>query len=211
MGNGDLVSFEKNVSAFEKIDSGGSADLRFHESPEYRAVVTVDSNLVEYVDIKVRNNKLFIGTKNCRSCSFTEWIVDVYCPGLSGVSISGSGTFMGMDPISVSTFSSGVSGSGKINGTIECDTFHGDISGSGRINIDGNCYDSNINISGSGRFNGYEFFTNNAVVHVSGSGKAFVYVSDHLKATVTGSGEINYQGDPIVNSNITGSGRIKKL
>jgi len=211
IGNGNLVTFEKNVSAFEKINSSGSADVRFHESPEYKAVVTVDSNLVEYVEIKSRNNRLSIGTKNGHLYSFTEFIVDVYCPTLTGVSLSGSGTFESPDTISVSSFDSNVSGSGKIYGTIECDNFHADISGSGKINIDGSCLDSSISISGSGRFNGNEFYMNNAAVHISGSGKATISVSDNLKATVSGSGEINYNGNPKISSNISGSGRIKKL
>jgi hypothetical protein len=210
-GNGNLISSERTVSPFGKIESDGSAEIRFHESQEYRAVVTVDSNLDEYVEIKTRNNVLIIGTKNGHSYSFTKWVVDVYCPALTGISISGSGNFESMSKITVSTFDASVSGSGKINGTVECDTFHANISGSGKINITGNSKDSRIDITGSGSFNGNEFSMNNTTVHISGSGKANICVSDNLDANVSGSGEISYRGNPQIDQKVSGSGRIKKL
>jgi hypothetical protein len=210
-GNGHLISSERTVSPFEKINSGGSAEIRFHESQEYRAVVTVDSNLDEYVEIKTRNNTLIIGTESGRSYSFTKLVVDVYCPTLTGISISGSGSFKGEDIITASRFDTNVSGSGKIYGTVECDTFHADISGSGKINVTGTSTDSKIDISGSGDFIGTEFNVNNATVHISGSGKATVCVSDKLNANISGSGEIRYYGNPNVDSKISGSGRIKKM
>jgi hypothetical protein len=210
-GNGNLISSERTVSPFEKINSSGSADVRFHESQEHRVVVTVDSNLNEYVEIKTRDNALFIGTENGHAYAFTKWVVDVYCPVLTGVSISGSGNFEGADTITVPTFDSHVSGSGEINGTVECDTFRAHISGSGKINVTGNSKDSSIEISGSGNFNGNEFNINNATVHISGSGKANICVSDNLEAHVSGSGEINYRGDPNVDKSISGSGSVNKL
>jgi hypothetical protein len=210
-GNGNLISSERTVSAFEKIGSGGSAKVRFHKSQEYRVVVTVDSNLDEYVEIKTRNNTLTIGTHNGYSCSFTKWEVDVYCPVLTGVSISGSGSFESVDKITASKFDSSVSGSGKITGTVECDTLDANISGSGKINVTGNSKNSSIDISGSGNFNGNEFSANNASVHISGSGKATICVSDNLSAHISGSGEINFRGNPKVDQKISGSGKIKNL
>jgi hypothetical protein len=206
------VESERTIASFEKIDSSGSAKVRFHVSQEYRVVVTADSNLQEYVEIKTRNNVLSIGTKNGHSYSFTQWIVDVYAPTLTGIALSGSGSFESADTITVSTFASTVSGSGKINGIIECEAFSADISGSGKITVSGNSKDSDITISGSGDINADTFSVKNAHVRVTGSGKANINVTDYLKANITGSGAINYRGNPQkIESNITGSGKIRKL
>jgi hypothetical protein len=211
VGNGKLVSSEKMVSPFEKIDSGGSAEVRFHVSQEYKVVVTTDSNLAEYVEIKTKSNVLHIGTKSGHSYSFTKWIVDVYGPHLTGISLSGSGTFDSEDTIIAPSFVSNVSGSGKIGGTIECETLSATISGSGKMNFNGTGKKSTINISGSGDFNGYGFNIHNANVRISGSGKAHVSVSDNLDAHISGSGNINYRGNPKVTSSVSGSGRIQKM
>ena len=208
-GNGNLVTSEKYVSAFSKVNVSRSAEVRFHESQEYRVVVTIDENLDEYVEIVTRNNVLNIGFKS-GAFSITKYSVDIYCPLLTGVSVSGSGRFRSVDKITSSTFETYVSGSGKIEGTIECENFTAKISGSGGITVIGNCKDAEIVISGSGRFNGDEFNINNATVRISGSGSATIYVSDNLKATISGSGRVNYRGEPKIESNISGSGRIRK-
>ena len=210
-GNGDLITLEITVPQFEKINIGGSAEVRFHASQEHRVVLTTDSNLFGYVDIFTRNNMLNIGTKNRYSLSFTKWLVDIYSPSLTGVLISGSGSFKSRDEIIASKFESNVSGSGKIEAAIECETFLAAISGSGRIAVAGKSGVSNINISGSGRFNGADFCVNSATVRISGSGNADICVSDNLNANISGSGSINYRGNPQINSSISGTGRIKRL
>jgi len=209
-GNGSLVTSDKTVSAFEKIKVSSSAEVRFHASQEYRTVITVDENLNEFVEVDVKNNVLNIGTKS-GSYSFTKFSVDVYCPVLTGVSMSGSGSFENMDKITVSTFESAVSGSGRIKLTVECEKFSANISGSGRITVTGNSKDADIGISGSGQFQGNEFTINNATVRVSGSGNINTCVTDNLQATISGSGEINYRGEPKIDSKVSGSGRIRKL
>ena len=208
-GNGNLVTTERAVSPFLKIHVSGSAEVRFHESQEYRAVITVDSNLDEYTEVFTGDDMLNIETKS-GNYLFTKYLVDVYCPTLAGVSISGSGHFSCNDTIIASTFDSNVSGSGKIDLRIQCNNFSTKISGSGKVTITGNCKDSSIDISGSGNFNGNEFAINNAVVRISGSGKVNIYVTDNLKANISGSGELNYRGEPKIDSSVSGSGRIRK-
>jgi len=209
-GNGNLTSSEKTFSSFEKINVIGTAEVRFYASREYKTVVTVDSNLLEYTEIVTRGNTLNIGIKN-GNYLFTKYLVDVYCPLVTGVSVSGSGRFEGKDKINVSTFTSDVSGSGRIEGTIECETFSAEITGSGYITVTGNSRDLDIDISGSGNFNGLEFSINNATVHISGSGKVNINVYENLNVDISGSGEINYLGSPKIDSKISGSGRLKRI
>jgi len=210
-GNGNLVTLEKTFSEFEKISVSGSAEVRFHASQEFQAVVTVDENLEEYVEIVTRNNVLFIGTKSGHSCSFTKFLVDVYCPFLTGVTMTGSGSFENRGEINVSTFGTTVTGSGKVKVTVECENFSAKITGSGKIVVAGNSNDADITITGSGKFSGKDFIISSANVHISGSGSVDVHVTDNLKANISGSGGINYRGEPRIDSKVTGSGRIRKM
>ena len=229
-GNGNTVTFEKPVSPFKKIHISGSAIVYFHESREYRAVVTVDSNLEDAVRIYNQNDTLNIGTKRGRYYFFTKYIVDVYCPIISGVSISGSARFEGKDKISTPSFSSSISGFGKIEGSFECDDFSLSVSGSGDININivcesvkanitgaakivlaGNARDLDINVSGSGDFNSSELCTNNAALQISGSAGIQIWVLDNLRATISGSGRVKYRGNPKVDFRGSGSGRLESV
>jgi hypothetical protein len=211
VGNGNIRTSERTVSSFNKIHISGSAEVRFHESQEYRASVTVDSNLDEYVEVYVSGNVPNIRTRNGYFCSFTKLLVDVYCPVLTRVSMSGSGYFEGADTITTPVFAADISGNGKISGRIECESFSAKISGSGKINVTGNSGSSKISISGAGTFYGDTFTVNTAVVSISGSGNVNVYVTNSLKADISGSGTIYYRGNPQVNSKISGSGRVKKI
>jgi hypothetical protein len=189
-GNGNLVTSQKSVSAFDKISCAGSAEIRFHSSDEYRAVITVDENLDEYVEISTNNGVLNIGTKKGYNCSFTKFLVEVYCPILTGASMTGSGS---------------------IAGKTESDSSSAKITGSGSIVISGTSKDADITITGSGNFNGNGFNIKNASVKITGSGNANISVEDNLKANITGSGGIKYRGEPKVDSKVTGSGRITKI
>ncbi|MDR1761879.1 MAG: DUF2807 domain-containing protein [Bacteroidales bacterium] len=209
-GNGKLVTSERNVSGFQKIDVSGDADVRFHKSTEYRAVITIDSNLEEHVEIVVKNDELKIKTKRGRNLRHTKFQVDVYCPTVTGVDMSGSGSFESEDKVISSMFRLDISGSGKVNVAVECENFFADISGSGKITATGNSNSTDIDISGSGKFHGKEFTTHNAEITVSGSGDINIDVINTLKAKISGSGNINYSGNPAIDSKVSGSGKIKK-
>lgn len=209
-GNGDLVTSERNISAFEKIDVSGAAEVRYYISEEFRAVVTVDSNLDKYTEVYTINNVLHIGTKN-GNYDFTKYTVEVYAPTLSGITVSGSGEFSNEETISTSTFSARVSGSGKINGMVLCGSTTSYISGSGKITLNGSSEDLQLDISGSGDFAGSGFNTKNASVKISGSGEAKINVTDILEARISGSGDLYYFGNPETDFNISGSGKIHKM
>jgi hypothetical protein len=208
-GNGEMVTSERAVSPFERIQISGKATVNYRASHEYRVVVTVDSNLEEYTRVYTEGDALKIGTKNRKSYSFTNYIVDVYCPKLSAVSSSGSVRFNGIDKITASTFALRISGSGDIDCYIECNKFDADISGSGEIEVSGSAKEMNVSVSGSVTFDGKEFQTNNAAVSVSGSGRMQIWVLDYLKVKVSGWSRVTYRGNPKIDYTGSGSGRLE--
>ena len=227
-GNGSMLTSEKPVSPFESILVSGSAAINYHESQEYRAVVTVDSNLDEYVRVYTRDGVLVVTTKSGRSYRFTQYTVDVYAPSLNGLTVSGSTRFEAKDKVISPGFRLSISGSGKTKGDFECETFKitisgsGDVSGnivcnrleigvsgSGELSPTGSCNEMDITISGSGTITANEFEARNANVRVSGSARIYIWVLDNLKANVSGSGRVRYKGNPKVEYSGSGSGRLE--
>jgi len=209
-GNGNIKTSETTYSVFEKISCGTSAAIRFHEAEEYRTVVSIDENLEQYIKLFARNNVLNIRTQDGCNISPTKFTVDVYCPVLTDILMSGSDSFEGMDIITVPIFNAAVSGSGKVESGIECEDFFCNISGSGKMIITGNGNNVYIDISGSGIFDGTKFNTKNATVDISGSGDVYVCASDNLKVEISGSGNVYYSGEPQIESSISGSGKVIK-
>lgn len=210
-GNGNVITDERALSPFEKIEVSGCAGVRFHASPDYRAVVAADSNCIEYLETLITNNVLEIRQKSGVNCAFTKNMVDVYCPALSEISISGLAEFETSDKIAVPAFGINISGSGKINGTIECNTLSVHTSGLGNIALSGNSKDADIDISGAGNFDGREFRIGKCSVHISGTGKVSLFVEDRVDAHVSGLGKVEYRGNAAVNFSNSGLGKIKKL
>jgi hypothetical protein len=208
-GNGKLITSEKSVSDFDKIKSTGIADVHFYVSEEYRVVVTIDENLSEFVEITSSDNELNIGIKNEINPKFTKFSVDVYCPALTGVTLLG-GSFTGMDKIIASSFTATSIGTGRIEGTIECDNFTGSIINTGRITVAGTCTNAIIKLTGTGRFEGNEFEIMSAIVTSTGTGNANVYVKEFLNASAIGVGNINYRGNPKVEAKDGGVGKVRK-
>jgi hypothetical protein len=219
IGNGEVITDKRSLSPFDKIKVSGSCEARFHSSEEYSAVVTVDSNINEYIETVVKNGVLRIKLKPGRRYYYDNKTVDVYCPALAGVSISGSGSFEAADKIKSQEFEIEITGSGSIKcaaddgdegGALECDNFTARITGSGSIDIDGSGKDAEIRISGSGHFNGKAFKLKNCSVHISGSGAADVCAEDILDANISGSGKIRCKGNPKIDFKSSGSGRLIK-
>jgi hypothetical protein len=207
-GNGNIITSNRIISSFDDIDISGSAVVRIHKDIETRVTLTVDSNLLEYIELEVKNTTLNIGTKKGRY-SFTKFIVDIYCPDITGISISDSAKVELSDKIITPSFKTEISGSGRIEGIVESDNYSANISGSGNITIKGTNKDSDIKISGSGNFHGKELKTNNSTIKISGSGSVSIYVTDNLKADISGSGKITYIGTPKINYRGTGSGVLR--
>jgi len=210
VGNKEMIETEVAVSPFEKIDSQGSANVRFHKSEEIRVVYTIDSNLAEYVEIFTnRNNTLIIKFESYdKSFSYTRFEVDIYAPSINGISMSGSGSFSTKDTLTAQNFDAVISGSARIVGNIESQKLAATISGSGSISLSGQSAETSLVITGSGDYNGDDFNADDAVITITGSGRVVLNVSDSLNVRVTGSGTVRYRGNPKISSSITGSGRL---
>ena len=62
-GNSVITTVEKTTPAFQRINIRSGATVRFHQSDEFRVIVTTDEDLHEYVEIETRGHTLFIGTR----------------------------------------------------------------------------------------------------------------------------------------------------
>jgi hypothetical protein len=217
---GSAVSSDYPASGFEEIDLSVWGSVQVHYSPDYRVTVTATPKAHERLEITVKNGRLKIGSRPrvgffSVSSSSSKITVDVYTPRLEGALVSGSGTIELLDTFTSPSFAADVSGSGAIIGAVNADELSAEIPGSGDIDISGTqkkvkvdisgsggvvmtgaADDVSIEISGSGSFDGYEFRSASAKVHVSGSGGARLWAEDSLDVRISGSGNVTYRGNP---------------
>lgn len=211
-GNGNITTENRNVSTTSRIASHGSFDVAIIRGNSPSVKVEADANLLPYILTDVEDGRLEIHTKDHVSLS-SEHTIKVYVTTdrVEEVSLSGSGNVTSDSKLEGSErMKFGISGSGDITLEINAPSVESRISGSGNISLSGETKDSKITITGNGDYKSGGLQSENAEVHITGSGNVQLAASVKLKVHITGSGDVTYKGSPTIEQHITGSGNIKQ-
>lgn len=193
VGSGNIITDPRTVTDFYGVSVFGSSNVFISYANNYSVSVKGYENIVPKLRTYVENGILVV--KFADDVNITNDNSEVYItmPSLISVSDQGSsdikvsGSFIGMENLSVST------------------------SGSGDIEFDnGSVQNIVLKISGSGDISAYGMLSKNATININGSGDAQVSASDKLKATISGSGNVYYKGNPTIESSVSGSGQVIK-
>lgn len=189
-GSGELITEERDVKSFDKIESSGSYDIYVKVGEEQNIEITFDDNLIELITTRVSGKTLKVSSEGSFS-SRNTCRVDITVPELEKLSLSGSGSIEIVD-LDESSFTLKLSGSG-------------DLRASGKVE------ELEIRLSGSGDIDTRELIADETYCKISGSGNIKVRAEESFEGSVSGSGNIYYYGEPDhISTHVSGSGRIKK-
>ena len=235
-GNGNIVTRTYDVSAFDGISVALPATVNYTVSDAYSCVVRVDENLLEYLDIKVKDDDLFLGRlkeHNNTNLKAKEFVIEVTAPSLKEINLAGSGTFNALSLMEGEQLEVNLAGSGDVSfkekvavgklemsvagsGDIECGELVSnklklEIAGSGDLKVtNGMVREAEASVAGSGDIVLY-CDIENLEAEIAGSGDIKARVSGKLTYGIIGSGEIGYYGNPVVEGNKAGSGSVTRL
>ncbi len=210
-GNGDIVTETRDDKDFTGLEVSVPGKVVVLSGSTFNVKVQAEENLLPYLktDVELGNLHIYF-SRNVRDVD--GLVVTVTMPELKYVNLSGSAILESNSTFTGLLLDMDVSGSGAIKmKNVSYDMLILEVSGSGHIDMDGDATEVKATISGSGQVNTLDCPVKKADVHLSGSGKVSVNVSDLLIAHISGSGEVWYQGNPVVNADITGSGDLKKI
>ena len=187
-GNGHMVTREEKLEPFINVDAGGAFRVDWQSGPPAISV-TVDENLMQYIELEVRDGVLHIRTtRNIRPRRSVK--VGLTSNALEGVSFRGATQLTAH----------------QLTGS----KFYLETSGASKAILDGAIDELIANITGAGDLRAESLQTKTAKVSVTGAGDARIAVSDVLKVSITGAGKVEYIGDPHIERNITGAGSIRR-
>ncbi len=188
-GNGHLVSEQRKVDPFINIETGGAFRVEWHSGAP-SASITVDENLMQYVEMEVRDKVLHVRTT--RSVRPTHSIkLELASNALEGASFSGASRL----------------NAHQLSGT----KFYLETTGASNVVLDGAVDELVANMTGASDLRAESLQTKAAELSVTGAGDARVAVSDTLKVSITGAGKVEYLGNPPhIEREITGAGSIRK-
>ena len=188
-GNGRVVSEQRNVDPFVNVETGGAFRVDW-KSGAPSASITVDENLMQYVEMEVRDTVLHVRTT--RSVRPTHSIrLALTSNALEGASFSGASRL----------------DAHQLSGP----KFYLETRGASNVVLDGAVDELVANMTGASDLRAESLQTKIAELSVTGAGDAREAVSDTLKVSITGAGKVEYLGNPPhIEREITGAGSIRK-
>jgi hypothetical protein len=218
-GSGKVITEERQVSDFEKIQVSGVGKVVITQGDTESLTIETDDNLMEYIETKVRGNTLEIGFTNDTSFSpgggrkvlepTSGFVFRIGIIDLNDVSVSGAAR-VEIDKLKTDQLNVSLSGAGDINvSDLNGDQLNVHISGAGDVELAGKVESQVVSMEGVGRYQAYDLESQNATVTISGAGGANLWATDTLYVTISGAGDVRYYGSPTVFPTISGLGRIQ--
>ena len=211
-GNKEITIENREISAdFNKIKKSGFTNLILEEGKQNGKIeLEGESNLLEYIETKVKGSTLYIGTKKNISIKAHQNIVlKLPVENLIALASAGSGDISTTGKLHAKKFSINQAGSSDLNLDLETDLLKINMAGSGDIKLSGKSKNLEVSKTGSGDLFAFNFLVENAKINSTGSGDAEIYVEDKLSISKTGSGDIFYKGNvEDVKTSSTGSGKV---
>ena len=187
-GNGNSIEKNFSVNEFSVVDVSHAFTVEVTVGDETSVKIGTDENLMEYVEVYVKENTLFIEVKDNMNIH-GKMKATISTPNLNGVDASGAC---------------------KINVEgIESSKFSIDMSGACKGTFSGNTEKLNIELSGATKLNTSDLKAVDVSVDVSGASKCSVYSSESMVADASGASKVVIYGDPPkVETDVSGAGSI---
>ncbi len=192
VGSGIMTTQHENFANFTAVSISDGFKFTITQSDSYGVSVTIDNNLVNYVQFTQAGNTLSVGLSPNYSYQSYSAKVDITMPDLSQVSISGGSTGM------ATGFSS----------SHDCLV---SASGGSTMTMSGSAGSLSIEASGGSQLNLGGFQVTNVYVDISGGSEATVSVSGSLDGVASGGSQVFYLGNPTsVNVSTSGGSAVSK-
>jgi hypothetical protein len=161
------------------------ADVNIIESDSSYMRISIQENLLNYLETKVIGSTLYIDFGGNSVLTSLPTVIDIYTPYVRKFTLAGAGRIKSDLPLE------------EIN-----------ISGAGSLYCKGNGTNVNISITGQCDMDLYDMPVENATIRIAGSGNVKLYAEKKINATISGVGYVYYKGSPAIDKNISGIGNV---
>lgn len=212
----NYVTKQIKISDFNQIAVSGSLDVTYtQQSGKPKVEIYTSDNIVDLLDIYVKNGKLNLGFKKNVKVSYNKLEIRVTSEDLNAVNVAGSGDFKFTNGLKTDQLKMNVAGSGDITASnIQCSQgFTANVAGSGDIECKQlKAADMDISVAGSGDLKIENALVTSVNASVAGSGTVKISGNaDKANYSVAGSGDL-YANDfkvQNISASVAGSGDIK--
>jgi hypothetical protein len=234
-GSGTVISEQREVQDFNRIQLTGAGDIFITQEGLELVTVEADDNLLPYIETEVRAGNLMLGytdevmDRSIRPSQTIKFYVslkdinaleisgagDVYSESLNTerlkVEVDGSSDIT-FDQLSLEQFDIEVNGSSDIQvEQLTAQDVDVNINGSADVNLSGDTYEQYINIDGSGNYVAADLHSQLGSVAIYGQGEVTIWAVDILDIHIPGTGTVRYYGEPAISFSDPGQGELDPL
>ena len=210
VGSSNIISQEKQLSAYDRIEVLGSYDVIFTDGEVGKIKIKAPDNILPLIQTEVSDGLLRIDTGKNRY-KVKEPII-IYVPvdsRLKQVVIKGSADIYTEKNLETKALNVGIYGSGDARLVVDVSSLALEVVGAGDIRVSGRTKDLSIDISGSGDVDTSKLTAEKAAISISGAGDVSAYVTEDVDVSIAGAGDVTVKGNPKkVKQKINGSGGV---
>lgn len=234
-GSGTVISEQRKVQSFDRIQLTGAGDIFITQEGVELVTVEADDNLLPYIETEVRAGNLMLGytdevmDRSIRPSQTIKFYVslkeisaleisgagDVYSESMNTerlkVEVDGSSDIT-FDQLTLEQFDIEVKGSSDIQvEQLTAQEVDVNINGSADVYLSGDTYEQNINIDGSGNYVAADLHSQQGNIAIYGQGEVTIWTVDILDIQIPGTGTVRYYGDPAISFSNPGQGELDPL
>jgi len=209
-GSGRASTREYDLRDFKRIEVGNAFVVQVTQGDDYAVSVTVDDNLVKYLDVAQRGDTVRIRLQP-GAYTNTRLEAKVTMPSLVSADLSGAvqATFEGVR--SEDDLKLVASGASRVRGDMEAASLDLVLSGASQADLTGKAASLRVRVSGASKADLPDFAVEDADVDLSGASSGAVNAAKTLAVNLSGASTLSYLGQPEISSqSITGASQLKR-
>ena len=210
-GSRNLVTQNRKVEAFTKVETSGSTKVILKQSTDYGLRITADDNIQKEIETYVRGNTLIIDMDG-NFCDSSPITIYVNSREYEGIYASGAVEILSDGKLTVKNFELDLRGSVKVDLDINAANMKTSSSGASEIFLKGQSGSHELELSGSSSVEALDFVVGRYRIENSGSSNSRINVLNELYISSSGSSDVEYRGSPSsIKNNESGASSLKKI
>jgi hypothetical protein len=211
-GSGKVASEDRDVKDFHAIDISGTGEAVILQGDKEGIHIEAEDNLLPYLETKVDNGVLYIGTKHDGTItSFVPTrpiLYKIYVKDLDRFSISGA-VKVTSESLTAQSLALNISGTAIVDlKKISAENIDSNVSGTATIHLAGKSGKQTLNLSGLSNYDASDLECDTVILDGSGTSKVVIWVHNTLKMNLSGAANVDYYGNPSVTKEVSGVANI---
>jgi len=216
--SGEMVREDRAATGFHRLEIDGHVEVTLVQGAAEGVTVEAPSSMLRRVRTEVRDGTLFVDAAEQRR--MWQWFsgrrgrrtprITVNLREVDQIEVAGTVT-VAADSLKAGELRLDLAGACSLKiRDLQATTLRLDGSGAIKADVAGKVQRQHVDLSGAGSFQASKLASDEAVIEVSGAGKAVVNAANSLVVDISGAGAVEYLGDPKVKQSISGIGKVRR-